>query len=201
MKRVSKPRGVGSRPFVKPRPLPASVSIPVGAMVVFTDGSCINNGSPTAIGGYACVWPYDQQYTGGWPLIDGQTPTNNRAEFHALLKATRDADIADPPHDDPALNRTLHVFTDSELLVKTVTNYIPQWRKNGWVKRDGNPVLNLDLCQAIALACDRRAIRIQHVRAHTNGNDPLSKFNRQADELANVACRTQMGAPAPRTPT
>lgn len=173
-----------------PRKLSAPPALPVGALVVFTDGSCINNGSPSATGGFACVWPYNEELTGAWPLKDGTTPTNNRAEFHAFLKACRDADKVDTETTVSA-KRTLHVFTDSELLVKTVTNFIPQWRKKGWVKKDGGPVMNLDLCQAIAHACDNRAIKMEHVRAHTDGTDPASVFNRQADELASRACRSQ----------
>lgn len=166
-------------------------ALPVGALVVFTDGSCLNNGSPSATGGFACVWPYNQELTGAWPLKDGTVPTNNRAEFHAFLKACRDADTLDTDQQYVASKRTLHVFTDSELLVKTVVSYIPQWRKKGWVKKDGSPVMNLDLCQAIAAACDNRAIKMEHVRAHTAGTDPASVLNRQADELASRACRSQ----------
>jgi ribonuclease HI len=173
-------------------PVKAPPSLPVGALVVFTDGSCKNNGSPKATAGFACVWPYDEQWTGGWPLKDGKPPTNNRAEFHAFLQACRDADKIDGSDaSSVAGKRTLHVFTDSELLVKTVSSYIPQWRKKGWVKRDGAPVMNLDLCQAIAAACDRRAVKMEHVKAHTTGTDPASTYNRQADELASRACRTQ----------
>lgn len=172
--------------------IPAPPTLPVGALVVFTDGSCRNNGSSSATGGFSCVWPYNENLTGAWPLKDGIVPTNNRAEFHAFLKACRDAETIDGGEDQKASGRrTLHVFTDSELLVKTVTSYIPQWRKKGWVKKDGSPVMNLDLCQAIANACDLRAIKMQHVRAHTTGSDPASVLNRQADELAAQACRTQ----------
>jgi len=169
----------------------AFTPVPVGVLTVFTDGACVGNGRSSAKGGYACVWPDHPELTGGWPLRDGETPTNNRAEFTAFLRACKDADVADPVSGAPGTQRTLHVFTDSQLLVKTVSNWLPVWRKNGWKKRDGTSVMNLDLCERIAEACDRRPVRMTHVRAHTTGKDAASNHNRLADELAGIAMRRQ----------
>lgn len=178
----------------KSRRAPASdsfVPIPVGSLRVFTDGACLDNGKPNAKGGYACVWPDHPELDGGWPLRDGVTPTNNRAEFRAFLRACKDADKIDSGASSPGERRTLHVFTDSMLLTKSVSSWIPLWRKNGWKKRDGEKVLNRDLCERIAEECDRRPIRMQHVRAHTGRKDQASVFNQMADDLAARAARRQ----------
>lgn len=163
----------------------------VGAITVYTDGSCIRNGKPDARGGYSCFVPEATAKSGGWPLQDGATPTNNRAEFSGFLKAVEIADELDPPTEDPGQARTLLVVTDSELLQKTVSRWLGAWRKKGWVKMDGGPVANLDLCKRMADACDRRAIVVKHVRAHTQATDTDSNGNRIADDLALRACKEQ----------
>ena len=165
--------------------------VPVGAITVWTDGSCIGNGRPNATGGYSVVVPDLSDMSGGWPLLDGVVPTNNRAEFSGFLKAVEIADRIDPPGSDPTASRTLVVVTDSELLEKTVMRWVASWRKKGWVKADGAPVANQDLCERIAAACDRRAIVVRHVKAHTDNEDVDSKMNRAADLLATEACRRQ----------
>lgn len=179
---------------VKSKPLP-EIDVPVGAIVVWTDGSCTGNGSRHAKGGYSCLTKDAAgkvaSESGGWPLLDGVVPTNNRAEFSGFIKATQIADALDPPRNDPKDNRTLLVVTDSELLQKTVMSWLAGWNKRGWVRADGKPVANQDLCKTMLAACERRAIVVKHVRAHTDGDDEDSVMNRKADELATSACATQ----------
>lgn len=198
------PKAPRSRPkfaTVKAKPVP-EIDVPVGAIVVWTDGSCTGNGSRHAKGGYSCIVKdlssarMVPEMSGGWPLLDGVVPTNNRAEFSGFLKATRIADALDPPQDDPKDNRTLLVVTDSELLQKTVMSWLVTWKKRGWVKSDGKPVANQDLCKAMIAACERRAIVVKHVRAHTDGQDVDAVMNRRADELATSACATQASVKA-----
>ena len=180
------------------RKIPDSLDAPpVGAIVAYTDGACSGNGRPGATGGFAVVLPEFPGRTGGWPLADGVVPTSNRAEFTAFLKAARLADAVDPPGDGGAGGaRTLLVVTDSQLLHNAASKWIPKWKKAGWVKSDGAPVANRDLCEAIAAACERRAIVTRHIRAHGAGADPDSVGNRLADKLAGDACATQRRAAA-----
>lgn len=187
------PKAPRSRPkfaTVKSKPLP-EIEVPVGAIVVWTDGSCTGNGSRHAKGAYSCMIPSAPESSGGWPLLDGVVPTNNRAEFSGFIKATQIANAVDPPRDDPKDNRTLVVVTDSELLQKTVMSWLAAWSKKGWVRADGKPVANQDLCKTMLAACGRRAIVVKHVRAHTDGQDEDSVMNRRADELATSACASQ----------
>lgn len=192
------PKAPRTRPrfaTVKSKSIP-KIDVPVGAIVVWTDGSCVGNGTRSAKGGYSCVVKDPESSkvlseSGGWPLLDGVVPTNNRAEFSGFIKATQIADALDPPRDDPKDNRTLLVVTDSELLQKTVMSWLAAWYKKGWVKADGKPVANQDLCKTMLAACGRRAIVVNHVRAHTDGQDEDSVMNRRADELATAACASQ----------
>lgn len=200
MQNASMPKAPRLRPnfatVKSSKPVPATIDAPVGAIVVWTDGACTNNGSRSAKGAYACVVPAAPELTGGWPLVDGVVPTNNRAEFSGFIKATQIADALDPPRDDPKDNRALLVVTDSELLQKTIMSWLASWHKRGWLKSDGKPVANQDLCKAMLAACGRRAIVVKHVRAHTDAQDEDSVMNRKADELATAACASQAPASA-----
>jgi ribonuclease HI len=60
------------------------------------------------------------------------------------------------------------------------------WKKNGWRKASGDPILNRDLVERldVLLASTPRKVIWQHVEAHTNKQDWLSTWNAKADELA-----------------
>lgn len=53
---------------------------------IYTDGSCLNNGQPDAIGGWAVVIKGEVETTLSGKL-PGDKQTNNRAELYALLQA------------------------------------------------------------------------------------------------------------------
>jgi len=165
-------------------------SLEHGAIVAYTDGSCTRNGRPDAKGGFACVFPDHPSATGGWPLLDGVTPTNNRAEFAGFIRAAEEADKIDAA-DKVTMKRTLLVVTDSQLLQNVVMKWVSVWRKNGWKKANGEPVANRRMCTRIAEICDSRAVIVRHVRAHTGATDVDSRGNARADALATAACAAQ----------
>jgi ribonuclease HI len=150
-------------------------------LVVFTDGACSNNGSSRARAGYGVVWPHNRALDVSKRLL-GQEQTNNRAEFSALIEAQRIADTIDPSQERP-----LHVYTDSELLINSVTKWLPGWKRNGWRKSDRKPVLNQDLLREID--SNPRPLVFNHVRAHTGRRDWESIHNEEADRLARDALR------------
>lgn len=151
-------------------------------LVVFTDGSAIANGRKNARAGYAMVWPNHPHLTAGKPLPHDGTPrTNNRAEFMACIDALAAADEADPARTKP-----LYIFTDSMLLINTVTKWRAGWKRNGWRKASGEPILNRDLVERLdtLLNATPRKVVWRHVEAHTNKKDWQSIWNDKADELA-----------------
>lgn len=145
-------------------------------LVVFTDGACSHNGARHARAGYATVWPYNRGLDTARRL-EGPEQTNNRAEYSALIEAQRIADSLDLSGKKP-----LHVYTDSQLLIDSVTKWMPGWKKNGWKKSDRKPVLNQDLLKQID--ANARPLVFQHVRAHTGKADWESTYNDEADRLA-----------------
>ncbi|KAH7694601.1 Protein F09E5.3 [Aphelenchoides avenae] len=45
--------------------------------------------------------------------------------------------------------KRLTLCTDSQLLINSATQWMPGWKRRGWKKGDGSPVLNVDLVQAL----------------------------------------------------
>jgi len=150
-------------------------------LVVFTDGSAIANGRSHATAGYSMVWPNHPQYTKGFPLLEFPK-TNNRAEYSACICALKTADEI-----DPSRSQTLYIYTDSMLLINSITKWMPGWKRNNWIKPDGQPVLNQDLLEKINELIKQRRVHWTHVRAHTNKKDWESQWNDTADKLAREA--------------
>jgi ribonuclease HI len=152
------------------------------SLAVFTDGSCVHNGTARARAAFACVWPDHPDHDVGLSLRDDETHTNNRAEFHAVLHALERADAI-----DPARKQTLTVYTDSMLLINTFTKWIENWKRRGWRKADGKMVMNLDLVTSIDAWLQLRTTAFQHVPAHTGGETFEARFNDKADRLARAS--------------
>lgn len=148
-------------------------------LIVFTDGACSQNGSKFAKAGYAVVWPYRSELNIKKRLI-GFEQTNNRAEYSALIEAQKIADQIDRTQQKP-----LYVYTDSQLLIDSITKWLSGWKKNGWKKADKKPVLNQDLLKQID--DNPRPLIFKHVRAHTGRKDWESINNDLVDRLAREA--------------
>ena len=75
---------------------------------------------------------------GGW-----KHATNNMGELKAVLELFRATAHLD---DD------LHVLCDSQYVINSVTKWMPGWKKKGWRKADGKPVMNLEILQELDAA-------------------------------------------------
>ena len=107
----------------------------------------------------------------------------------AAIKAGEQADLIDPERQ-----RALHIFTDSMLLVNSMTKWVPAWRRNSWKKAGGKTIKNLDLVQTLDDQASKRTTKYTHVRAHTDGTDYNSFWNDRADQTAQNAVRLDTGA-------
>lgn len=151
-------------------------------MTCFTDGACVHNGKKNARASFAVVWPEHPEMNYAQQLRDGEEHTNNRAEFTAVIHAFEQADAMDPGRTVP-----LQVYTDSMLLINSLTKWMAAWKRNGWRKADGTPVANRDLLETLHAHVGRRVAHFRHVRAHTNKKDWESTFNDYADRCAKAA--------------
>lgn len=150
---------------------------------VFTDGSCIQSSKnkQNRPAGYACVFPEYPSFNYAAKL-EGKEKTNNRAEYAACIMALKIANKIDPTHSS-----ILYVHTDSELMINSLTKWVPGWKSKGWKKADGSPVKNVDLLKVLDEQLKQRMVVFKHVRAHTGKNDWSSVHNDLADRMAKKA--------------
>lgn len=147
-------------------------------IVIFCDGACSGNGKANAKAGYAVVLPFYEQLNGAWAL-SGEPCTNNRAELMGIIKSFEIAAII-----DHTCKKTVIIYTDSMLIVNSVSTWIKKWQKKNWKKSDGTDVLNQDLLKRIIEFQKVRKNEIRHVRAHTGRTDFWSVNNDKVDKLA-----------------
>ncbi|WP_327149017.1 ribonuclease H family protein [Nocardia sp. NBC_01329] len=151
-------------------------------IIVSTDGSCLRN--PGGAIGWAWV-----DHAGGAESGGAASGTNQIAELRAVLEAVRAH-----PGSDPLL-----IESDSLYAIKCASEWLPNWRNNGWRTSNGSAVKNVEIIREIdhAIAGRPGPVRFRWVRGHV-GN----YFNEQADALAGAAARkAAASAPASRTVT
>lgn len=144
------------------------------------DGSALHNPGPA---GWCWYIDDDCWAAGGW-----KEGTNNRGELTALAELLRaTAHLAD---------EHLHVLCDSQYVINSVTKWMPGWKRKGWKKRDGKPVLNVDILQDIDALLVGRNIDMEWVKGHS-GHD----MNEAADDRARAAATAyQKGTKVPHGP-
>lgn len=115
------------------------------------DGSALGNPGPA---GWAWYVNDGCWAAGGWPHA-----TNNQGELKAVLELFR----ATAHLDDDLL-----ILCDSQYVINSVTKWMPGWKKKGWRKGDGKPVLNVDLLKEIDAELPGRKYRFEWVKGHAN---------------------------------
>ena len=134
-------------------------------VVIHTDGACRGNPGP---GGWGAVLEHQSRER----ELYGYEPetTNNRMELMAIIQALE------------TLKRPCRVraITDSQYVMKGVTEWMAGWKKRGWRTASRKPVANRDLWERLDAAMQRHEIEWEWVRGHTGHTG-----NERADQLAN----------------
>lgn len=129
------------------------------------DGSSLGNPGPMG-----WCWYVDARR---WGAGGAKSGTNNIGELLAvaeLLDATARAGLAAEP---------LRVLCDSQYVINSVTKWMPGWKRKGWRKADGKPVMNRELLERIDRALEGREVRFEWVKGHAGHPE-----NEAADERA-----------------
>ena len=135
---------------------------------LYTDGACSGNPGP---GGWGTVAYYDD---GSCHELGGRdrATTNNRMEMQAAISALEFFAGTSQTHQ-------CVLYTDSEYLIKGITQWMKGWKKKGWKTAAGKEVLNKDLWEILDVL-DRQVqaqtkvpVSWQHVRGHSGnvGNE------------------------------
>jgi ribonuclease HI len=135
-------------------------------VVIYTDGACSGNPGP---GGWGAILTYGdscKEISGG----EAQT-TNNRMELMAAISAL---DALKKPS-------RVELHTDSQYVMKGITQWIHGWKKNGWKTADKKPVKNAELWQRLDEARRVHDIDWRWVKGHAGHAE-----NERADELARM---------------
>ncbi|MGY3128425.1 ribonuclease HI [Agrococcus sp. UYP33] len=141
------------------------------------DGSSLGNPGPTGWG-----WYIDDAR---WAAGGQRQGTNNIGELSAVIDLLQQTEGVDE----------LLILCDSQYVIKSITQWMPGWKRKGWRKADGKPVMNRELLEELdRLMTARKAaggvVRFEWVRGHAG--HPL---NEEADRLANGAATAyQRGA-------
>ncbi len=135
---------------------------------LYTDGACSGNPGP---GGWGTVVYFEDGICHELGGRDGAT-TNNRMEMQAAIAALQF--FADSQQTSPCI-----LYTDSEYLIKGITQWVKGWKKKGWKTAAGKPVLNQDLWETLdnldrqVQSQTKTPVSWQHVRGHSGdiGNE------------------------------
>ena len=137
-------------------------------VTLYTDGAC--SGNP-GIGGYAGILIYgdiQREYNGA-----EASTTNNRMEVLAVIVGLKRLKY-------PC---KVEVYSDSAYTVNAFSEkWIYGWKKSGWKKADGKPVLNEDLWRELYDLTVVHEVTFHKVAGHAD-----NVLNNRCDELARAA--------------
>ncbi|MBA2116938.1 ribonuclease HI [Bremerella alba] len=141
-------------------------------VLLYTDGACSGNPGP---GGWACILRHpstgkEMEKSGG-----ERETTNNRMELMAVIQGLQ------------TLSRACNIelFTDSVYVGKGMTEWMPNWKKNNWQRKEGKqwkPVKNDDLWKQLDEQLQKHRVKYTRVAGHSGHPE-----NDRCDELAVAA--------------
>ena len=134
---------------------------------IYTDGSCLEN---PGNGGWAAIIIDDGKKT----QIKGskKNTTNNQMELLAPIEALKKI----PKGSE------VQIFTDSKYVKSGITEWINNWKKNGWKTANKQKVKNKDLWVELDLLSSQFDIKWSWVKAHS-----IDKLNNEVHLIAREA--------------
>ena len=137
---------------------------------IYTDGACSGNPGP---GGWGAVI-FDQDNKQKNISGSEKNTTNNRMELLAAIMSLKKIKT----------NSEVVIFTDSIYVKNGITEWMKNWKKNGWKNSSKKPVKNKDLWEKLDKLCEANSVSWKWVKGHST-----NEFNNLADELATKAIK------------
>lgn len=143
---------------------------------VYTDGSCINNGSDDAIAGYGIFFGDDDPRNVSKRVKGKQS--NNTAELTAIIKTYKII------KDDIKKGLNIGIVTDSYYAIRCIKSFGKKCEDKNW---EGE-IKNKELVKKIYYKYkDKNNVRFIHINSHTGNDDIHSINNDKVDKLAKQA--------------
>ncbi|USN51971.1 MAG: ribonuclease HI [Myxococcales bacterium] len=148
-------------------------------VTIYCDGACLGNPGP---GGFAALLMLDntqqERVVCGYEI----STTNNRMELKAALSGLL------------ALKKKCHVeiYSDSQYVVKGMTEWIHNWRRSGFKNSQKKEVVNADLWKELFEAAQKHRVTWKWVRGHA-GNELNERVDEIAREQAGLALHSLHG--------
>mgnify|MGYP001216442821 CR=1 FL=1 len=137
---------------------------------IYTDGAC--RGNP-GVGGWGAILKYENQIK----EIKGfsKETTNNIMELTAVIESLKQ------------LNRPCDIIitTDSNYVKNGITEWIHNWKKNGWKTANRQQVKNKELWTELDLLSNEFEIKWSWVKGHST-----DKLNNEVDLIARDAANS-----------
>jgi ribonuclease HI len=153
---------------------------------IYTDGACRGNPGPGGWGALLISGEHRKELSGSEPHT-----TNNRME---LLGAINGLEALKKP------GTTARVYTDSQYVIKGISEWVASWKQRGWKTADKKPVKNQDLWERLDAVAQQHDLEWHWVRGHSG-----VEGNERVDQLANEAIDAMLSSspqdshePAPR---
>ena len=134
---------------------------------IYTDGSCLGN---PGNGGWAAIIIDNNKKI----QIKGskKDTTNNQMELLAPIKALKKI----------PKGSNVQIFTDSKYVKSGITEWIHNWKKNGWKTASKQPVKNKDLWTELDQMTNEFQIKWSWVKGHST-----DVLNNEVDLIARKA--------------
>ena len=137
---------------------------------IYTDGACSGNPGPGGWGAVILDQDDKQKNISG----SEKNTTNNRMELLAAIMSLKKIKS----------NSEVVIFTDSTYVKNGITEWMKNWKKNGWKNSNKKPVKNKDLWVKLDKLCEANNVTWKWVKGHST-----NEFNNLADELATNAIK------------
>ena len=173
-------------------------------MIIFTDGSTINNGKKNAVGGIGIYIPKQgdiEEWSLSYSLVPMQEGSTIRGGASASASASAREDgnlqsswrigVTNQVSELIAIilaiekgikltkdtKDTIYIYTDSKYSIECATTWSKSWIKNNWKKANGKQVENLWLIYRLVQLTMKYPVIFKHVRAHTE--EPSNRNNEE----------------------
>ena len=135
-------------------------------ITIYTDGACRGNPGPGGWGAVLESGSHHKEIYGS----DANT-TNNRMELVATIEALKSIKASDSK---------VKLYTDSVYVKNGITQWMKNWKKNGWKTAAKKPVKNTDLWEILDRVQQEHDIDWCWIKGHAG-----HPGNEKADQLAN----------------